>query len=286
MGTPAAGGCGSLNQLREILDDWLPEDVHTLVKDRYHVIVNAWPAAGFREVTVFPSKEALVEAVVVSCTFPGFVWRRYFLFCDNPGESSHIPFLYAVLSSAEPFACSDRICTHVTQASQRKRSDQRKSAAALQAGVAGWTAGLSAPSQPESMSPAHSQQPTSGAQVPEYPHPARSRSGPRLTPPAPYLGIDMPPVAAAMDLVVRPLPIPCCAMYEPSEVTAVTDEAAQAIGHTVVFPSSLIPTGDSVWDGARPLGFDGHNIEELLQAPPSPKIDVARPYRTLSTAST
>jgi len=80
-GTPVSGMCGSLSRLREALHDWLPEDVHLIVGDRFHVVVNHWPTGGLMEVNLFESKHQLIEAVVVSCFFPSFVWRPY---CQNP----------------------------------------------------------------------------------------------------------------------------------------------------------------------------------------------------------
>lgn len=66
------------------------------------------------------------------------------------------------------------------------------------------------------------------------------------------------PPDLAVDLTVRPMPLcKCCqssALWR--ELVPVTDDAARRIGHSVAYPSSLIPEGDAVWPGGRPPDFD------------------------------
>ena len=76
------------------------------------------------------------------------------------------------------------------------------------------------------------------------------------------------PMEKVMDVVVRPLPLPWIAAYSSLEVEDVTDEAARAVGHRHVFPSSLIPTGDAVWHGLKPLrtGLQTRaDVDELVE---------------------
>lgn len=187
VSTPAIGFCGSLDSLRVSLDAWLPHDIHQRVGDRYHVMVNAWPSAGFREVTRFPTKAALLEAVIVSCFFPGFVWRPY---CLNPCAPV---FDSAAVGESSCTCCTAWVCV-----------------------MDGGCQNILTPADP------------------------------------------------TMDLMVRPLPVTSCAMYEEENVVQVTDAAALAIGHKVQFVTSLIPTGSAVWDGKRPL--PPHMIRSQLEA--------------------
>lgn len=66
------------------------------------------------------------------------------------------------------------------------------------------------------------------------------------------------PPDLAVDLTVRPMPLSKCCQSSAvwGELVPVTDKAARRIGHTVAFPSSLIPEGDAVWPGGRPPDFD------------------------------
>jgi hypothetical protein len=61
--------------LRAELMRILPANIHRLASGRLFVVVSSWPWLGFRHVSEFPTKQALVDAVVCSCRFPVLVWR-------------------------------------------------------------------------------------------------------------------------------------------------------------------------------------------------------------------
>jgi len=188
-GTPCMGMCGGLDQLRQSLWEWLPANVHDIVGDRYHVIVNSFPGGGFHEVNHFESKDELVEAVVVSCFFPGFVWRPY---CHAPFEA--VPL--AENPSCGGVCCNGCCCM-----------------------MDGGFQNL------------------------------------------------ITPLERVMDVVVRPLPLPGIAPFSIHEVEEVKDPSAREEGHRYVFPASLIPTGEAVWNGLKPLRTGSQtraDVEELV----------------------
>lgn len=79
---PLCGFCDDLGVLRETLIRWLPADAHQRASGRLHVTLTSWPGLGFKFVSQFASNAELIDAVVASCSFFGFVWRPV-LSCHN-----------------------------------------------------------------------------------------------------------------------------------------------------------------------------------------------------------
>eukprot|EP00668_Euglena_longa_P046140 GGOE01061824.1.p1 GENE.GGOE01061824.1~~GGOE01061824.1.p1 ORF type:complete len:375 (+),score=75.57 GGOE01061824.1:156-1127(+) len=78
---PLDGFMGTLKPIRELLLEVLPLDAHERASGRLHILVSGWPFLGFRVVSHYPSREALIRTLLCSCAMPGFVWRPLVLGC-------------------------------------------------------------------------------------------------------------------------------------------------------------------------------------------------------------
>eukprot|EP00812_Abedinium_dasypus_P002178 NODE_1265_length_1189_cov_247.433862.p1 GENE.NODE_1265_length_1189_cov_247.433862~~NODE_1265_length_1189_cov_247.433862.p1 ORF type:complete len:358 (+),score=55.83 NODE_1265_length_1189_cov_247.433862:125-1075(+) len=82
--SPCGGLLDNLQPVRRYLERLLPTDVHLRLKGRLHVVLSPWPCLGYHFLSEFRSKEEVIDAVLASCTQPGFVWRPG-CFCKHRG---------------------------------------------------------------------------------------------------------------------------------------------------------------------------------------------------------
>ena len=75
LARPVCGFCDNLAPVAVFLRAWLPDNAHEVASGRLHVVVSSWPCLGLRFLSTFRSKDELVNAIVASCSFPGFVVR-------------------------------------------------------------------------------------------------------------------------------------------------------------------------------------------------------------------
>lgn len=70
---PMFGFCDNLEPVAKFLRSWLPHNAHELASGRLHVAISSWPSLGMRFISQFKNNEELIDAIVASCSFPGFV---------------------------------------------------------------------------------------------------------------------------------------------------------------------------------------------------------------------
>ena len=78
LARPMCGFCDNLAPVAAFLHTWLPDNAHEVASGRLHIAVSSWPMLGMRFLSKFHSKGELVDAIVASCFFPGFVARPRF----------------------------------------------------------------------------------------------------------------------------------------------------------------------------------------------------------------
>jgi len=83
--TLGCGFCGTLSFYRKTLDKILPHDIHERINGTYGATICHYPFGNFDIIEDFQSKKDVLDALVASASFPGFVWRPQCLCSSSHG---------------------------------------------------------------------------------------------------------------------------------------------------------------------------------------------------------